>query len=74
LADTKPTEQTGWVSGLTIPKGTDLALWWIGILGLTAILVMADPKDIVVALGSGLVGYLGGQRSAQGDKLTITKP
>ncbi|MFA5378187.1 MAG: hypothetical protein WC455_20710 [Dehalococcoidia bacterium] len=57
-----------WLNNLALPKGTDLALWWIGTLGLTAIMVMADPKEVILTLGGGLVGYLSGQRSAQGDK------
>ena len=49
---------------LNLPKGTDLALWWIGVLGVSAILRMADPKDVLVPLVSGLIGFIGGRTSA----------
>lgn len=52
-----------WLKSLSLPKGTDLALWWIGVLGVAAIFGMTEAKDVVLTLGGGLVGYIGGRIS-----------
>lgn len=50
-----------WLSSFALPKGTDLALWWIGVLGVAAIFKMSDPEKVILTLGGGLVGFLGGR-------------
>lgn len=54
---------SSWLS--VLPKGTDLALWWIGWICAIALL-MNNPgaKDIVLALGGGMVGFLTGRATA----------
>lgn len=53
-----------WLKSLELPKGSDLALWWIGVITLAAAVHPVDPqsKDIVLALGSGLTGFLSGYK------------
>lgn len=56
-----------WLKSLELPKGSDLALWWIGVIALSAAVHPVDPasKDIVLALGSGLTGFLTGYKAGQ---------
>jgi hypothetical protein len=56
-----------WIKNLALPKGTDLALWWIGLLSFTA-LVATPPttsEKIVLALGGALGGFIGGVKYQQ---------
>ena len=54
---------------LSLPKGSDLALWWIGWICVVAIGTKVEgAKDIVLALGGGMVGYLTGRITAQTEK------
>lgn len=50
---------------LSLPIGTDLALWWIGALGVCATLRMNDPKDVLIPIIAGLTGYIGGRISSK---------
>ena len=61
-----------YLQSLTLPRGTDLALWWIGVLGVSAILKMTDPKDVLVPLVSGLIGFIGGRTASV--TTTTTQP
>jgi hypothetical protein len=51
-----------WLRNLSLPKGSDLALWLIGVIALASVLKPIDPqsKDVVLALGAGLTGFLSG--------------
>ena len=53
-----------WLKTLELPKGSDLALWWIGVIAIAAIYKIPDPTVVVGNLASGLIGYLGGKNSA----------
>lgn len=50
-----------WLKTLQLPKGSDLAIWWIGLTCFVAIVThMEGAKDVVLALGGGMVGFLTG--------------
>jgi|GEM_PF-4004236 len=65
-----------WLKSLTLPKGSDLALWWIGVIALAAAVHPIDTqsKDVVLALGSGLTGFLSGYKYHEAQAQTTTPP
>ena len=53
-----------YLNSLNLPKGTDLALWWIGALGIAAVIRMNEPKDVLIPIVAGLTGFIGGRVSS----------
>ena len=54
----------GWLNDLVgrLPKGTDLAIWMLGWICVIAIWKEVDgAKEIALALGGGMVGFLTGR-------------
>ena len=49
----------------SLPRGSDLAIWMLGWICIVAIYLQVDgAKEIALALGGGMVGFLTGKMAA----------
>ena len=54
-----------WLNNLRLPQGDDLALWWLGWICIVALaLKIEGAKEITLALGGGIIGFLRGKATA----------
>jgi hypothetical protein len=63
------------LSNLCLPKGSDLALWWLGVICVAALALKIDgAKEIALALGGGMVGYLTGKSVTENGSEPVKAP